>query len=85
MDIKHRHHTGTWLHICMKQPLPSAVMITILLLATVENVTSVCSAMGRTKGLCDTANQQMIFAMDLDAYNHTGWEFLESMNLIQKK
>lgn len=52
----------------MKQLLASEDMITILL-ATVENITSVCSAMGRTKGLCDTASQLKIFVMDIDAFN----------------
>ena len=41
--------------IRMKRRLPNA--LTTILLATVENITAVCSAMGRTKGLCDIANQ----------------------------
>lgn len=71
MNMKHHRHT-TWLHICMKTQ-PSEEMTTILL--TMENIISVCRAMGRTKGLCDLANQRKIFVMDLDAFRHAGWEF----------
>lgn len=65
MNIKHHRHT--WLHICMKTQ-PCEEMTTILLILSMENIIWVCRAMGRTKGLCDLANQQKIFVMDLDAY-----------------
>jgi len=51
----------------MKWPLPNEALTTILLTA-VENITSLCSAMGRTKGLCDAANQ-------LEEIFH-GWKFM---------